>query len=49
MSGFNPDNPLRSLGDTNLWLDSSDYGLVEIGHQFALHNLADRIRIRGEA
>lgn len=41
-SGFAPDNPLRSLGDLNFWLDSQDYGLVEIGHQFLLHNLSDR-------
>lgn len=43
LSGFRRDNPLRSLGDLNIWLDSSDYGMVEIGHQFVLHNLAERI------
>ena len=42
-SGFNQDNFLRKLGDLNFWLDSKDYGLVEIGHLFLLHNLADRI------
>lgn len=42
LSGFNSDNPLRSLGDLNIWLDSKDYGFVEIGHQFILHNIADR-------
>lgn len=42
MSGFNADNPLRKLGDLNLWLDSGDYGLVEIGHQSILHNISDR-------
>jgi len=41
-SGFAPDNPLRSMGDINIWLDSSSYGLVEIGHQFILHNITDR-------
>lgn len=45
LSGFTQDNPLRSLGDMNIWLDSSDYGMVEIGHQFILHNLADRMRL----
>ena len=45
LSGFKRDNPLRSLGDTNFWLDSSDYGMVEIGHQFVLHNIADRLRL----
>ncbi len=42
LSGFDRDNPLRSLGDLNIWIDSRDYGFVEIGHQFVLHNLADR-------
>lgn len=45
LSGFKRDNPLRSLGDVNIWLDSTDYGMVEIGHQFVLHNIADRIRL----
>ena len=45
LSGFKADNPLRSLGDVNIWLDSTDYGMVEIGHQFVLHNLADRLRL----
>ncbi len=42
LSGFASDNPLRRLGDINIWLDSTDYGFVEIGHQFVLHNVADR-------
>lgn len=45
VSGFAHDNPLRSMGEINIWLDSSDYGLVEIGHQFILHNLADRLAV----
>jgi D-sedoheptulose 7-phosphate isomerase len=45
LSGFKRDNPLRALGDTNIWLDSTDYGMVEIGHQFVLHNVADRLRL----
>jgi D-sedoheptulose 7-phosphate isomerase len=45
LSGFKRDNPLRALGELNFWLDSTDYGMVEIGHQFVLHNIADRIRI----
>lgn len=43
LSGFGADNPLRAMGDMNLWLDSANYGIVEIGHQFVLHNLSDRI------
>lgn len=42
LSGFKADNPLRQLGDLNIWLPSTDYGFVEIGHQFILHNIADR-------
>ena len=42
LSGFNLKNPLRELGDINICLDSKDYGMVEIAHQFILHNLADR-------
>lgn len=42
LSGFLRNNPLRFLGDINIWLDVSDYGLVEVGHQFILHNLSDR-------
>ena len=45
LSGFKRDNPLRTLGEANIWLDSTDYGMVEIGHQFVLHNVADRIRL----
>lgn len=46
MSGFKADNPLRLLGDVNIWLESADYGMAEIGHQFVLHHLADRFRLR---
>lgn len=45
LSGFKPDNPLRAMGDLNFYTGATDYGLVEIGHLFLLHNLADRIRL----
>ncbi len=41
LSGFRTDNPLRRLGDINYWLNSDDYGMVEIGHLFLLHYIAD--------
>lgn len=41
LSGFAIDNPLRQMGDLNFWIDSSDYGLVEMGHFFLLHTLID--------
>lgn len=49
LSGFAPNNPLRVLGDLNIWLDSRDYGMVEIGHQFILHNMSDRFGHEGKA
>ena len=42
LSGFQEDNPLRLLGDLNFWIDSGDYGFVEMGHLFLLHHIADR-------
>jgi D-sedoheptulose 7-phosphate isomerase len=48
LSGFASDNPLRSLGNFNIWLNSRDFGMVEIGHQFVLHNVADRLRLENE-
>lgn len=49
LSGFAGNNPLRALGDINIWLDSCDYGFVEIGHQFILHNMSDRFGVGHEA
>jgi D-sedoheptulose 7-phosphate isomerase len=48
LSGFASDNPLRMLGNFNIWLNSRDYGMVEIGHQFVLHNVADRLRLENQ-
>ena len=45
LTGFRQDNALRQLGDINFWLDSNDYGFVEVGHQFILHNLSDRFGV----
>ena len=44
LSGFKADNPLSSLGEINMWLDSNDYGFVEVGHLFLLHHLADWLK-----
>lgn len=43
LSGFKADNPLRSLGRWNLWLDSSHYGMVELAHLFVLHHITDQL------
>ncbi|MBF0130154.1 MAG: SIS domain-containing protein [Alphaproteobacteria bacterium] len=41
LSGFTPDNPLRSMGDINVYVASNQYGLVEIMHQTVLHAVLD--------
>lgn len=47
LTGFNCLNNLKNMGDINFWVDSYDYGMVEIAHQFILHNLADRFKDKG--
>lgn len=41
LSGFKPNNPLRSLGDWNLYVESSNYGFVEISHLALIHAILD--------
>jgi D-sedoheptulose 7-phosphate isomerase len=43
LSGFKADNPLRSMGLWNLWLNSCHYGMVELGHLFVLHHITDHL------
>lgn len=43
LSGFTPDNPLRTLGDLNFYVDSDRYGLVEVSHLTLCHALLDFI------
>lgn len=40
LTGFNKQNPLRACGELNIWLDSTDYGQVELGHLFILHHIS---------
>ena len=40
LSGFAPENPLRTMGDHNYWVDSSNYGVVECAHLAILHSIA---------
>jgi len=42
-SGFDADNPLRQLGDINLWVDSKAYNFVENIHQVWLLAIVDLI------
>lgn len=41
LSGFHPDNPLRKAGDMNLYLQSTAYGYVELGHLILCHAIVD--------
>ena len=40
-SGFKADNNLRALGDINFYVNSMEYGTVEIGHSLLLHAALD--------
>ena len=42
-SGFGPGNPLRSLGDLNFYVASSEYGAVESAHAVLIHHLTDQV------
>ncbi|MCH9626118.1 MAG: Phosphoheptose isomerase [Chlamydiales bacterium] len=48
LSGFEPDNALRGLGELNFWLESADYGLVETGHFFLLHTIVDTCKTKSK-
>jgi D-sedoheptulose 7-phosphate isomerase len=43
LSGFSPDNPLRSLGNINLWVNSKGYNIVEMAHHIWLVAIVDYI------
>ena len=42
-SGFKEDNLLKKEGDYNFWVDSNEYGYVEIIHNLLLHYISDTI------
>ena len=42
-SGFSPSNPLKCLGDINLWVDDDKYNAVEITHHIWLLSIVDCI------
>jgi len=43
LTGFSSDNALKKLGDINLWVDNSEYNIVEITHQIWLLSIIDLI------
>ena len=40
-SGFRPDNLLRAQGDVNFYVDSNQYGFVEIAHHTLIQAVLD--------
>ena len=42
-SGFEPDNPLRSMGDVNFFIPDGNYGPVEVAHLSIVHCILDAI------
>ncbi|HEY9841287.1 MAG TPA: SIS domain-containing protein [Candidatus Obscuribacterales bacterium] len=48
LSGFNPDNPLRRLGDVRFYVDSDSYKDVELLHTVILHTILETlIKLKG--
>ena len=43
LSGFQANNPLRSLGAVNFWVDSHSYYEVEVSHHIILHTLLEHL------
>lgn len=41
LSGFKSNNPLRTFGDINFYVDSAEYGFVEITHLALVHAILD--------
>ena len=48
LSGFRADNPLRVIGDLNLWVNSESYNIVETTHQSWLLAVIDRLVETGQ-
>jgi D-sedoheptulose 7-phosphate isomerase len=49
LSGFEQENPLRQLGDINLWVDSKSYNIVEMTHHIWLLAVLDYLIATGQA
>lgn len=43
LSGFERHNPLSKLGDVNYFVDSKEYGYVEVSHLALVHSMLDYI------
>jgi len=43
LAGFDRANPLNKLGDVNFYVDSKEYGYVEVSHMALIHTALDYI------
>lgn len=43
LTGFLKSNPLKKMGDANLWVDSKSYNIIENIHQIWLLSIVDKI------
>lgn len=43
LAGFDRANPLNKLGDVNFYVDSKEYGYVEVAHMALIHTVLDYI------
>ncbi|MFH0983975.1 MAG: SIS domain-containing protein [Candidatus Omnitrophota bacterium] len=46
LSGFKPDNPLRTKGHLNFYVSSESYGMVEVAHLTLCHYITDHFVAR---
>ena len=44
LSGFRKDNPLKKLGDINIWINNNSYNYVENIHQILLLSIVDSLK-----
>lgn len=42
-TGFSENNPIRTMGDINLWVPCDEYGIVESIHNLILQQIVDEI------
>lgn len=45
LTGFSKNNPLKKLGNINLWVNSNSYNFVEVAHLQVLAYIVDKISL----
>jgi len=49
VTGFSSDNPMRTMGDLNLWVDSNQYNIVEMTHHVWLLSVIDYLALHRDS